>query len=133
MGPTGKILKKASKKVYMVNKMNKEDVQELRFITFISNNPSIQSVGILSRNEIKRKGMKFEDISDQGVQERRANKKIPGTAKYLHDYANLYFDAHNPMLSARRSDNVAKEYDRQIDQMIYHAPRIFDVGFRPAG
>ena len=30
---------------------------------------------------------------------------IPGTNKSLHDYANLYFDAHNPMLSARRSRN----------------------------
>src|SRR3989338_8881645 len=85
--------------------MKKEDVKELHFITYISNIPSIQSVGLLSRNEMKRKGMRFEDISEQGVQKRRANKKIPGTSKYLHDYANLYFDAHNPMLSARRLEN----------------------------
>ena len=88
-----------------INKMKKEDVKELHFITYISNIPSIQSEGILSRNEMQRKRMKFEDISEQGVQEHRASKKIPGTAKYLHDYANLYFDAHNPMLSRRRSEN----------------------------
>lgn len=85
--------------------MNGADIKELHFITYISNIPSIQSAGILSRNEMKRKGMRFKDISERGVQERRADKKIPGTSRYLHDYANLYFDAHNPMLSARRSEN----------------------------
>ena len=45
------------------------------------------------------------DISEGSVQDRRSDKKIPGTKKVLHDYANLYFDAHNPMLSTRRSKN----------------------------
>ena len=36
--------------------------------------------------------------------EKRENKKIPG-AGYLHDYANLYFDAHNAMLSKLRKRN----------------------------
>ncbi len=85
--------------------MERNDIKELHFITYISNIPSIQEAGILSRNEIKRKRIRSKDISEQGVQERRANKKIPGTSKYLHDYACLYFDAHNPMLSARRSEN----------------------------
>jgi hypothetical protein len=47
----------------------------------------------------------LRDISEGGVQELRRKKKIPGTNKNLHDYTNLYFDAHNPMLSARRSEN----------------------------
>lgn len=38
------------------------------------------------------------------VQARRENKQIPGAGK-LHDYANLYFDAHNPMLSKLRARN----------------------------
>ena len=38
------------------------------------------------------------------VQDRRRDKQIPG-AGLLHDYANLYFDAHNPMLSRRRDIN----------------------------
>jgi hypothetical protein len=38
------------------------------------------------------------------IQERRKNKQIPG-ARTLHDYANLYFDAHNPMLSKLREHN----------------------------
>jgi hypothetical protein len=38
------------------------------------------------------------------IQARRTNKQIPG-AGHLHDYANLYFDAHNPMLSKVRQHN----------------------------
>jgi len=83
--------------------MNKSDVAELHFITYIENVPSILNRGILSRN--KSRNISFRDISESGVQERRAKKKIPGTNKSLHDYANLYFDAHNPMLSKRRSEN----------------------------
>jgi len=83
--------------------MNICDVAELHFITYIENVPSILKRGILSHN--KSRNINFHDISESGVQERRAKKKIPGTNKSLHDYANLYFDAHNPMLSARRSEN----------------------------
>jgi len=83
--------------------MNRCDVAELHFITYIENVPSILKRGILSHNESR--NINFHDISESGVQERRAKKKIPGTNKSLHDYANLYFDAHNPMLSARRSKN----------------------------
>jgi len=83
--------------------MNKYDIAELHFITYIENIPSILKKGILSHN-ISR-NINFCDISESGVQERRAKKKIPGTNKNLHDYANLYFDAHNPMLSKRRSQN----------------------------
>lgn len=41
------------------------------------------------------------------VQDRRREKRIPG-GHFLHDYANLYFDAHNPMLSKcrRHNDNI---------------------------
>ncbi len=83
--------------------MNKSDVEELHFITYIDNIPSIMVQGILSHNKSRR--LNYRDISEAGVQERRAKKKIPGTNKSLHDYANLYFDAHNPMLSSRRSEN----------------------------
>ena len=85
--------------------MIRSDITELHFITHISNVSSILQVGIISRNMAIRKKMKFEDLSEPGVQDRRTGKKIPGTSKELHDYANLYFDAHNPMLSARRSEN----------------------------
>ena len=83
--------------------MNKSDIEELYFITYIENIPSIMQRGIMCHS----KAQKFNprDISEPGVQELRAKKKIPGTKRKLHDYANLYFDAHNPMLSKRRSEN----------------------------
>lgn len=83
--------------------MNLSEIYELHFITDISNVASIMREGILSHNEARR--VHHRSIAEQGVQERRQNKKIPGTTKHLHDYANLYFDAHNPMLSARRAMN----------------------------
>lgn len=83
--------------------MNITDIKELYFITDISNVASIMHNGILSHNGVS--GVHHRSIAEPGVQERRQNKKIPGTNKHLHDYANLYFDAHNPMLSARRSIN----------------------------
>lgn len=83
--------------------MNRNDIKELHFITYIQNVPSILKIGILSHK--RSQNIDFCDISEKGVQERRERKKIPGINKYLHDYANLYFDAHNPMLSARRTEN----------------------------
>jgi len=83
--------------------MNRCDVEELHFITYIENLPSILKRGILSHNISRH--INFHDISESGVQELRAKKKIPGTNRSLHDYANLYFDAHNPMLSKIRSKN----------------------------
>ncbi len=79
------------------------DIKQLYYITPIANVPSILQRGILSHNQAEKIGHK--SIAEEGVQERRLNKKIPGTKNTLHDYANLYFDAHNPMLSARRHLN----------------------------
>lgn len=83
--------------------MDLRDIKELYYITDIKNVASIMRNGILSHN--KASGILHRSIAEEGVQERRQNKRIPGTKKYLHDYANLYFDAHNPMLSARRDMN----------------------------
>jgi len=83
--------------------MDIADIKELYFITDIKNVPTILRDGILSHNRAGK--VNHRSIAEQGVQERRKNKKIPGTTEYLHDYANLYFDAHNPMLSARRDMN----------------------------
>ncbi len=85
--------------------MNRSDINELYYITHINNVPSIIQKGIVSRNKTRRDRLNNHDISMISVQGRRSCKKIPGTRKELHDYANLYFDAHNPMLSALRSKN----------------------------
>ncbi len=83
--------------------MNKDDIVELYFITHINNIPSVEKNGILCHKhaqEIEHYSIALEDI-----QNRREGKKIPGTKKELHDYANVYFDAHNPMLSSVRDKN----------------------------
>ena len=82
--------------------MNRADVAELHYITPIANVPSIVQHGILSHNRVRH--LIHHSIAMQEVQDRRENKRIPG-ARPLHDYANLYFDAHNPMLSRRREHN----------------------------
>jgi hypothetical protein len=84
--------------------MDRSDVKELYFITLISNVRSIINHGILPHN--KSIQIPHDDsIAMLEMQEKRKIKKIPGTNKKLHDYANLYFDAHNPMLSRRRDRN----------------------------
>jgi len=85
--------------------MDRSDVKELYFISLISNVQSIIEHGILSHN----KSVKLphdDSIAMQEMQEKRKIKKIYGTNKKLHDFANLYFDAHNPMLSRRRDQNT---------------------------
>lgn len=79
-------------------------ISEFHFIAPLANLESIFERGILSHNEAT--PHKKEDISNEGVQERRHTKEIPaavmGVAKTIHDCANVYLNAKNPMLSARR-------------------------------
>lgn len=82
--------------------MNRADIAELQYITPIENVPSILEHGILSNRQAAR--MAHASVAMEEVQDRRRNKQIPGAGP-LHEYANLYFDAHNPMLSKRRSQN----------------------------
>jgi len=83
--------------------MNREDVTELHYITAMANLPSILQHGILSHTQATR--VAHDSVAMPEIQERRRNKQIPG-ARPLHEYANLYFDAHNPMLSKCRGRNA---------------------------
>jgi hypothetical protein len=82
--------------------MNRADITELHYITAIANLPSILRHGILSHTLADR--LAHDSVAMPEIQERRRNTQIPG-ARPLHEYANLYFDAHNPMLSRCRSKN----------------------------
>jgi hypothetical protein len=82
--------------------MNRADVTELHYITAIANVPSMLRHGILSHTLADR--LAHDSVAMPEIQERRRNKRIPG-ARLLHEYANLYFDAHNPMLSRCRGRN----------------------------
>lgn len=82
--------------------MNRADVTELHYITAIANVPSILQHGILSHTLAGQ--LAHHSVAMQEIQERRQNKQIPG-ARLLHEYANLYLDAHNAMLSRCRARN----------------------------
>ncbi len=78
-------------------KLIPSDIVELYFITAIINVQSILEHGILSHNLIAKKKIQHTSVASIDVQSRRMNKVIPG-GKKLHDYANLYLNARNPML-----------------------------------
>lgn len=73
-------------------------------IQAIDNIPSIMQRGLLS-NERSSK-IRHVSIAMPEVQQRRNNIRIPN-GLWLHQYANVYFDPRNPMLSARRNENIS--------------------------
>jgi hypothetical protein len=75
--------------------LNRDELNELHYITPITNVPSIMANGILSY-ELAQK-MAHESCASNEVQERRANVVIPGGGK-LHEYANVYINGRNPMM-----------------------------------
>ncbi len=83
--------------------MKRTDVAELFYITPVANLQSIVKLGILSHKRAVK--VPHVSVAMPEVQDKRRPKKIPGAGD-LHDYVNLYFDAHNPMLSKRRDQNA---------------------------
>jgi hypothetical protein len=100
--------------------MNRADVKELHYITAIANVTPIMQNGILSHTLADR--LVHESVAMPEIQERRGNKRIPG-ARELHEYANLYFDAHNPMLSRCRGRN-SEICVLQIDATVLDLPEV---------
>jgi ssDNA thymidine ADP-ribosyltransferase, DarT len=64
----------------------------------IGNVPSVLAHGILSHERAAR--LPHHSVAMQPVQDKRDKKSVPGGMR-LHQYANLYFHARNPMLSKR--------------------------------
>jgi hypothetical protein len=75
--------------------MRREELQELHNIVSIENIRSIMTLGILSYRRAGPLGAR--SIANPEVQERRRKTRVPG-GRWLHDYANLYVHARNPML-----------------------------------
>lgn len=82
--------------------MNRTDVKELHYITAIANVISILQHGILSHTLAAE--LVHDSVAMPEIQAIRMNKLIPN-ARRLHEYLNLYFDAHNAMLSRVRQHN----------------------------
>ena len=67
----------------------------------IANIGSVMAHGILSYERAAR--LAHHSVALQPVQDRRDQKHVPGGLK-LHQYANLYFYARNPMLHKRLAE-----------------------------
>jgi len=73
-------------------------VTELHNIMPINNIQSVLKYGVLSHEQVA--NLEHSDVSMADVQDRRDKVQIPGGLR-LHQYANLYFDARNPMMYKR--------------------------------
>lgn len=76
-------------------------VTELHCIMPMVNVASVLAYGILSYERAAK--LPHHSVALPPVQERRDKKQVPGRLK-LHQYANLYFHARNPMLFKRRAE-----------------------------
>jgi hypothetical protein len=76
-------------------------VTELHCIMPMSNLASVVKHGLLSYERAS--ALPHDSVAMQPVQDRRDKKDVPGGLK-LHQYANLYFHARNPMLYKRLNE-----------------------------
>lgn len=76
-------------------------VTELHCIMPVANLVSVIAHGILSYERAAK--LPHHSVALQPVQDRRDRKQVPGGLK-LHQYANLYFHARNPMMFKRKDD-----------------------------
>jgi hypothetical protein len=96
--------------------MDRDEVKELHYIASFSNLGSILMHGILSHERAAR--LPHRSVASEEVQDIRRRKSVPGGQK-LHRYANLYFHAHNPMMSRIRD---------QTDLIVIRvSPNVLDI------
>lgn len=76
-------------------------VTEFHCIMPIENVQSVMQHGILSYERSAK--LPHHSVAMQPVQDKRDQKQVPGGLK-LHQYANLYFHARNPMLFKRLNE-----------------------------
>jgi O-acetyl-ADP-ribose deacetylase (regulator of RNase III) len=81
----------------MAGKRRTFDIKSLFYITHVDNVPSMLAHGILSHAEMERRGVKTTAIYDAEIVSNRKLKQTPA-GKSLWEYANVYFNARNPML-----------------------------------
>src|SRR5438132_2765228 len=91
-------------------------VTEFQCIMPLENIPSVMTLGILSNERAAK--VAHHSVALEVVQERRDQKQVPGGLK-LHQYANLYFHARNPMLY-KRKDTAATLCVLRISMEIWH-------------
>ena len=77
--------------------MRNLDIKALYYITHIDNLPSILEKGILSHERIEDDQVQTARIYNTDIVNIRKEKNTPNQ-KSLWSYANLYFQARNPMM-----------------------------------
>lgn len=93
---------------------------ELHSIMPLVNIPSVMKHGILSHEQAAKPP--HASVALSAVQERRDVKRVPGGLK-LHQYANLYLCARNPMLYLRKND-AASLCVLRIDKHVLTLPDV---------
>ena len=78
--------------------LKRSELEELHYITPLGNIPSILKNGIVCHLIASK--FSPESVAMQEIQAIRAHKDVPGGLA-LHQYANLYFCARNPMMRKR--------------------------------
>jgi hypothetical protein len=84
--------------------MERSRVTELQYIAPLANIGQIVDLGILSHERAE--DVDHESVALEEVQDIRHGKRVPN-GRMLHEYANVYFDARNPMMYRRL--NVKRE------------------------
>lgn len=89
-------------------------------ITDFNNLESIlQNGSLLASNVVKAKGVEYENIAHNNIQDRRSTKEVPLPPRgNLHDYVPFYFAPKSPMLYAIHKGQV-EGYDKGQEQIIY--------------
>ena len=95
-------------------------VTELHCIMPMDNIVFVMQHGILSYERAAR--LSHSSVALQPVQERRDQKQVPGGLR-LHQYANLYFHARNPMLFKRLNEAV-NLCVLQVSVEVFGLPRV---------
>ncbi len=93
-------------------------VTELQCIMPIANLVSVMTHGILSYERAAK--LKHRSVAMQPVQDKRDQKQVPGGLK-LHQYANLYFHARNPMMF-KRKDQAPELCVLRVSTMVLSLP-----------
>lgn len=78
-------------------------VVELHCIMPITNIPSVMAHGLLCHDRAEQ--VTHASVAMQEIQDVRHSKSVPGGLR-LHQYANLYFCARNPMMYKRKDSHA---------------------------
>ena len=92
--------------------MRKLDISNLYYITHIDNLPSILEKGILSHERIEEEHVQPVRIYNTDIVNKRKEKETPDQ-KSLWSYANLYFQARNPMMY-----RVVHEHEKRATDLV---------------